>query len=167
MLGLTEDQLRTLLDPMLVLDRPEQQDSALVAQLESVRRQLIGLPLKVDLVLVDPATVDADGILGYVDRVKAEISRLRGPGRGPGPVGRGALTTSAGRGGPASRLFLSAAEAFAGVDRLLARAQTELEQGSIWMLWPMPMLPCRAWPPGCPGGSPGPAPAACSRPRRW
>lgn len=129
-LGLTEDQLRTLLDPMLVLDRPEQQDSALVAQLESVRRQLIGLPLKVDLVLVDPATVDADGILGYVDRVKAEISRLRkARDEAPGRLDEARSRRRQGEEDLPPGFFLSAAEAFAGVDRLLARAQTELEQG--------------------------------------
>ncbi|NPV06779.1 MAG: hypothetical protein HPY83_02305 [Anaerolineae bacterium] len=129
-LSLTEEQLRTLLDPMLVLERREEQDSALVEQLEAVRRQLAGLPLKVELVLVDPATVDADGILGYVDRVKAEIARLRqAQDEAPGRLDEARSRRRQGEEDLPSGFFLSPAQAFAGVDRRLQAAQAALDQG--------------------------------------
>jgi DNA repair exonuclease SbcCD ATPase subunit len=75
-LTLTDDELRTLLDPMLVLDR-EATDVQLAEQLDSIRRELTGMPLKVELMTIDPAQTDAEGILGYVDQVKAQLARLQ------------------------------------------------------------------------------------------
>ncbi len=75
-LQMTEEQLHTLLDPMLVLDRPTE-DAQLAQQLDAIRRELAGMPLKVGLMVVKPEELDAEGILGYVDQVKAQISRLR------------------------------------------------------------------------------------------
>ncbi len=76
-LDLTDDELRTLLDPMLVLDRAEA-DVQLTEQLDDIRRELGGeQPLKVELTMVDPAETDAEGILGYLDRVKAAIAYAR------------------------------------------------------------------------------------------
>jgi DNA repair exonuclease SbcCD ATPase subunit len=76
-LSLTDAQLRTLLDPILVLDR-EKADVKLTEQLDGIRRELGGdLPLKVELMMVDPADTDAEGILGYLDQVKAAIAYAR------------------------------------------------------------------------------------------
>lgn len=76
-LTLTDEELRTLLDPMLTLDRDERGDSRLARQLDEIRRELTGMPLKVDLQQVDAATVESEGILGYVDRVQGQIAYLR------------------------------------------------------------------------------------------
>ena len=76
-LSLTNDELRTLLDPVLVLDR-EKADVQLTRQLDDIRRELAGgMPLKVELMIVDPTQTDAEGILGYLDLVKARIAYVR------------------------------------------------------------------------------------------
>lgn len=76
-LSLTDDELRTLLDPMLVLGR-ETAGVQLTRQLDDIRRELAGgMPLKVELMMVDPAETDAEGILGYLDQVKAKIAHVR------------------------------------------------------------------------------------------
>ncbi len=76
-LSLTNDELHTLLDPILVLDR-ETTDVQLIKQLDDIWRELAsGMPLKVDLMMVDPSETDAEGILGYIDRVKDTIADVR------------------------------------------------------------------------------------------
>jgi hypothetical protein len=78
-LSLTNDDLHTLLDPILMLDR-ETADVQLIQQLDDIRRELTSdRPLKVDLMVVDPTETDAEGILGYLDRVKAKIANLQSP----------------------------------------------------------------------------------------
>jgi hypothetical protein len=74
--ALTDAELRTLLDPLLTLQTQEQPDAPLASQLDQLRRELAGTPLRVDLQMVDPAQVDTRGILGYIDAVKTELSRL-------------------------------------------------------------------------------------------
>ena len=75
-LSLTNDELRILLDPILMLDR-ETSDVQLIEQLNNIRRELTSdRPLKVDLMMVDPTETDAEGILGYLDRVKTKIAEL-------------------------------------------------------------------------------------------
>jgi hypothetical protein len=82
-LSLTNDELHTLLDPILVLDR-ETADVQLIKQLDDIWRELAsGMPLKVDLVMVDPSRTDAEGILGYIDRVKDTIADVRDKGGNP------------------------------------------------------------------------------------
>jgi hypothetical protein len=75
-LTLTDDELRTLLDPMLTLDR-EGSDVQLAEQLDNIRKKLVGMPLKVEFKVIDPTKADAKGILGYIDQVKAQIARLQ------------------------------------------------------------------------------------------
>jgi hypothetical protein len=75
-LTLTDDELRTLLDPTLTLDR-KGPDVQLAEQLDGIRNKLVGMPLKVEFEAVDPAKADAEGILGYIDQVKAHIARLQ------------------------------------------------------------------------------------------
>ncbi len=75
-LSLTNDDLRILLDPILMLGR-ETADVQLIQQLDDIRRELASdRPLKVDLMMVDPTETDAEGILGYLDRVKTRIASL-------------------------------------------------------------------------------------------
>jgi len=75
-LSLTNEELRNLLDPILALDR-ETDDVQLIQQLDDVWRELAAeRPLKVDLMVADPTKTDAEGILGYLDRVKARIADL-------------------------------------------------------------------------------------------
>lgn len=82
-LSLTNDELHTLLDPILVLDR-ETADVQLIKQLDDIWRELVsGMPLKVDLMMVDPSETDAEGILGYIDRVKDTIASVRDKGENP------------------------------------------------------------------------------------
>ncbi len=76
-LSLTNDDLRVLLDPILMLDR-EKADVQLIQQLDDIRRELASdRPLKVELMMVDPTETDAEGILGYLDQVKTKIAHVR------------------------------------------------------------------------------------------
>ncbi|HEX6387707.1 MAG TPA: hypothetical protein VF177_23810 [Anaerolineae bacterium] len=72
---LTDAELQDLLDPMIILER-KAEDTQLAAQLDEIRRQIQGMPLKVDLLEVDPEKVDQEGILGYVDQVERQIADL-------------------------------------------------------------------------------------------
>ncbi len=75
-LSLTDDELRDLLDPMLTLNN-KVIEARLPSQLDDVQRELAGMPLKVDFMDVDTSKVDAEGVLGYIDKIKREIARLR------------------------------------------------------------------------------------------
>ena len=75
-LNLSDKELHTLLDPLLVLEK-KPEDSKLASQLDALNQQLEGVPLKLDLQQVDPSTMDEDGILGTLDAVQAEIGRLQ------------------------------------------------------------------------------------------
>lgn len=72
---LTEEELRDLLDPLVVLERHEQ-DVQLVQQLDAIRRQLEGAALKVELTAVDPTQADQEGILGYIDQIEEQLAEL-------------------------------------------------------------------------------------------
>jgi hypothetical protein len=75
-LTLNDEELRTLLDPMLTMDR-QAPDVQLAEQLDSIRDKLVGMPLKVEFKAIDPAKADVEGILGYIERVKAQTKRLQ------------------------------------------------------------------------------------------
>jgi hypothetical protein len=74
--NLSDEELRQLFNPLLALDR-EAADVSLAEQLDDLERELRGKPLKLDLKLADPTQADVEGILGYVDRVKAQLADLR------------------------------------------------------------------------------------------
>lgn len=74
-LELTNSELQDLLDPLVVLER-EADDVPLAHQLNEIRREIKGMPLKINLLEVDPTTVDQEGILGYVDQVESQIGEL-------------------------------------------------------------------------------------------
>lgn len=128
-LALTDDELRTLLDPLLVLER-EAPDVQLTQQLDELRRELAGgMPLKVELQIVDPAQTDAEGILGYLDRVKAKIGYL-GQARQEAPERLAQARTS--RQEAAKQVpdpfVMTEKQLFAGVEQRLAQADAALEQ---------------------------------------
>ena len=75
-LNLTDKELHTLLDPLLVLEH-KPTDSKLVGQLDSLNRSLEGVPLKVELQTINPSDLDEAGVLGNVDAIQAEIGRLQ------------------------------------------------------------------------------------------
>lgn len=92
LLNLTEEQLQTLLNPVQFLPssrvsgtesfrtsapQGDQRQGALSHQLEDLRQQLEGRPLKVKLLRVDPSQLDADGILGLIDQIQQDLSRLQ------------------------------------------------------------------------------------------
>ncbi len=73
--NLTEAELQDLVNPMVIMER-HAKDVQLAEQLDDIRRELEGMPLKIDLELVDPESVDQEGILGYVDQVEQQIQML-------------------------------------------------------------------------------------------
>lgn len=73
--SLTEAELRDLLDPLVVLER-EESESQLVKQLHDISRQIQGMPLKVDMMVLQAEEVDQEGILGYLDQVEEQIAAL-------------------------------------------------------------------------------------------
>lgn len=126
-LEVTDEELRALLDPLLTLDR-EADDVQLAAQLDDIRRELAGMPLKVDLQTVDLAETDAEGILGYIDQVKAATAHLKEMYRQAPErlAGVQAQRRSAEKAVPAG-FVLTADQLFAGIDERLQRAVTALE----------------------------------------
>ncbi len=74
--NLTADELRTLLDPMLDASERAGTDVQLVRQLDDLWRELAGRPLKIKWQMIYPTQVEAEGILDYVDQIKAQIKRL-------------------------------------------------------------------------------------------
>ncbi len=128
-LTLTDDELHTLLDPMLVLDR-EATDVQLAEQLDGIRRELTGMPLKVELIMVDPAQTDAEGILGYVDRVKAQIARLQEAQReAPERLADARARRQAAEEDVPSPFVLTGEQLFAGIDERLNQAEAALKEG--------------------------------------
>ena len=75
-LNLTDKELHTLLDPLLVLET-KPQNSKLTGQLDELNRSLEGVPLKVELQTIKPSDLDEAGVLGNVDAIQAEIGRLQ------------------------------------------------------------------------------------------
>ncbi|MBF2036067.1 MAG: hypothetical protein IGR92_11490 [Leptolyngbyaceae cyanobacterium T60_A2020_046] len=75
--AMSDEELQTLLNPALVLGKTHRLSRGLVTQLETIQRQMQDAPLKVELLKVDPQTVDVEGILGLVEQVDNAIDRLR------------------------------------------------------------------------------------------
>ncbi len=128
-LKLTDDELRTLLDPLLTLSR-ETTDAKLAQQLDELRRELAeGTGLRVDLRMVDPAQTDAEGILGYVDRIKAQIVRLReAPQKAPERLAEAKSRRKEAEEDIPSPFVMTEKQLFKGIDERLAQADAALEQ---------------------------------------
>ncbi len=127
--NLTNDQLQRLLDPMDVFERTTDEVDVLTNQLRDISAEIKGKPLKVDLQLVETADMDAEGVLGYIDGVQAEIARLQ-RAHEDAPVAlddvkRGRLDA----GEAIDRPFVIAEETlFAGIDGRIAAAESNLQQ---------------------------------------
>lgn len=127
--SLTNAELQDLLDPMIILER-EAQDVQLAQQLDDIRRQIKGMPLKIDLMEVDPEKVDRDGILGTIDQVEAQIGALMAAQQeAPGAVeqakrGRLAAEEEADQARP---FGMTGSQILAGIDARLTQAENELQ----------------------------------------
>jgi hypothetical protein len=128
-LKLTDDELRTLLDPLLTLDR-EATDAKLAQQLDDLRRELAGgTGLKVELRMVDPTQTDAEGILGYIDRIKAQIVRLReAPQKAPERLAEAKSRRKQAEKDIPSPFVMTEKQIFESMDEQLAQADAALEQ---------------------------------------
>ncbi|RMF32111.1 MAG: hypothetical protein D6759_08935, partial [Chloroflexi bacterium] len=127
--NLTDDELRALLDPLLVLER-EPDDVQLARQLDDLRREMVGTPLKVDLMVVDPSQTDAEGILGYIDHVKGQIARLQAAQReAPERLAEAKARRQAIEKEVPSPFVMSRRKVFAALDRRLAQAEADLQAG--------------------------------------
>lgn len=73
-MALSDEQLRTLLNPMQMMEQPQ---GPLAQQFYDLRQQLDGQPLQIKLMFVDPAIESTDGILGYLEDIKRLILRLQ------------------------------------------------------------------------------------------
>ncbi len=127
-LALTEDQLHALLDPVGSLDSRSLQSSGLAAQISQVQTELAEKPLKVELQKVDPATVDSQGVLGYIDQVKGQVARLQAAqAEAPDVLADLRAERQAIARDVPDDFLLSADEMLAGIDRELAAAAEQIE----------------------------------------
>lgn len=72
---LAGDELHSLLDPRLD-SKLEETDSELAEQLEGLRRELAGQPLKVRWQQIQPARLQTEGLLEYVHQIKTQLAGL-------------------------------------------------------------------------------------------
>ncbi len=129
-LNLNDKELRTLLDPLLVLER-KPDNSKLAGQLDELTRSIEGVPLKVVLEAVDPSKMDEEGILGNVDAVQAEIGRLQAAQmEAPSALEASHQERLEASQEDATRPFVVAgASRYVGVDARLETASTLIEEG--------------------------------------
>ena len=76
--SLSDDDLHTLLDPMDILE-DEPDDVRLANQLDAIRNELIGVPLRVELMIIDPSTLDAEGIWAMSPTCRSKSADCRLP----------------------------------------------------------------------------------------
>ena len=74
-LNMTGDEIRVLLDPLADPGNEAEPDE-LVEQLEELRRELAGQPLKVKWQQIQPHQFETQGILDYVDQLKTQLVQL-------------------------------------------------------------------------------------------
>ena len=132
-LAMTWDEQKTLLDPMLVLER-EETDVQLVTQLDNILREQQGAgSLRIDLMVIQPEEVDAEGILGYIDQVKQAMSELR-EAREEAPRLVSEAQSQRQRLGESVQIpfGLKSDEVFAYPDTLIAQAEEALT-GKLWL----------------------------------
>ncbi len=130
--NLMESELRDLLNPLVVLER-EAGDVPLAEQLDAIRREIAGMPLKVELMEVDPATVDREGILGYIDHIEAAIKDLMDAQRAAPETLADAqreLSQTKEEADKASPFGLTGNVVLAGIAKRLAEAETLLIEGN-------------------------------------
>ncbi|MCO5190322.1 MAG: hypothetical protein M9918_19300 [Anaerolineae bacterium] len=127
--SLSDDDLHTLLDPMDILEgKPD--DVRLASQLDSIRNELIGVPLRVELMIIDPSTLDAEGILGYVADVQEQIGRLQAAQRdAPDRLQHAQDDRQASEEAIPDPFVIAETHLFSGIDARLAAAATKLQDG--------------------------------------
>ena len=128
---LTDAELQDLLNPMIILER-KAADVQLAAQLDEIRRQIQGMPLKVTLQEVDAEKTDQEGILGYVDQVERQIAELMAAQEeAPGQLEEARRERLEAEEDIASaRPFgMTGSQMFAGIDARLTRAERDLANG--------------------------------------
>jgi hypothetical protein len=127
--ALSDDELHTLLDPLQILEsKPD--DVQLVQQLDAIRADLTPDPLRVELIMVDPESLDAEGILGYLDQVQQQIGRLQAAER-QAPEALNALRQhrQESKEEVPSHFIIEDQLLFGGIDARLNLAQTLLDEG--------------------------------------
>lgn len=127
-LQMSEEEFRSFIDPMAGGLEPVAQAAGLVDQVRELRKEIAEQPLRAELIEVKPDEVDADGIFGYANRIKATISMLgAAQSAAPGALeaARASRSELAGGDFPAG---LSPEIAFAAVDTLLAQADDATHQ---------------------------------------
>jgi len=87
-----------------------------------------GIPLKVELRMIDPSQTDAEGILGYIEQVKAQIASLLSARQdAPGRLAEAkAQRLSVGESTPQS-FVMTEEQLFSGIDQQLVQAAEDLE----------------------------------------
>jgi hypothetical protein len=131
-LDLTESELKDLLNPLVILER-EATDVPLAQQLDAIRREIAGMPLKVNIMEVDPTAVDREGILGYIDLVEAYIKELMDAQRDAPAALQDAHHTlaQAKEAAEEARPFgMTGSETLAGIATRLDEAQAALAKGN-------------------------------------
>ena len=132
--AMSDEELQTLLNPVLVLGNTQGLSAGLVQQLEAIQQRVQGSPLKVEITQADPNSVDQEGILGLVEQVDNTISRLREAMiQAPEQLAATDQRRQAFTGPLPPRLGLSLAEVLAGVDTLLAQADQSLHQDQLYL----------------------------------
>lgn len=127
--GLSDDELHTLLDPLDVLEGIPA-DVRLANQLDSIRTELIGVPLRVELMIIDPSTLDAEGILGYVANVQEQIGRLQAAQRdAPDRLKHAQDNRQTSEEAIPDPFVIAETHLFGGIDARLAAAATLLQDG--------------------------------------
>ena len=76
-LNLNDEDLHALLDPIEVLVREPEDDTMLAGQLRALHEEIEHRPLKMNLMLINPDTLDQQGILGYLELVETRIATLQ------------------------------------------------------------------------------------------
>jgi hypothetical protein len=135
-LGMTQDEQIALLDPMLAMPdgSEDEEDVQLVEQIDQiVRRQQGAGSLRIQLMMVSPDKVDAEGILGYVDQVKGALHELS-IARTEGPEAlRKSIEIRKSLGESVNiPQVMSGADPFAYPDRLIAAAEKALAE-ELWL----------------------------------
>ena len=134
-LNMSDDELRTLLNPAVVLNKHQTQVSqGLVSHLEAIQGKIKDTPLKVALKQAKPKQIDHYGILGRIERVDHTIGHLQWA------VTAAPETLAATRARRQTletllpnSLGLPAIEAFCGIDRCIAAAETTLTRDRLYL----------------------------------
>lgn len=131
-LTLDEEGLRAFIDPMTPVIEAQTSEDQIVDQVRQMREQLADRPLRIQLMIVDLSEVDADGLFGYANRIKAVITQLVEVQE---EAPKSLETARQARNQAASSEFpdgLAPNKALAAVNALIAKAEEE-QQAGRWL----------------------------------